>query len=63
MSSMLYCCCVVVLWTPRLTEGISPHVSLNTYPGVAAVLAVTRDCPRANQAFIVEISYVDPHIV
>ena len=54
---------VVVLWIPRLTGGISPSVSINTYPGVAAVLAVLRDCPRANQAFIVEISYVAPHIV
>ena len=33
------------------------------HQGVAAVLAVTRDCPRVNQAFIVEISYVAPHIV
>ena len=51
---------VVVLWIYKLPGGITPYVSLNTYPGVAAVLAVTRDYPRANQAFIVEISYVVP---
>ena len=37
---MLFVVVVVVLWIPRLTGGISPYVSLNTYPVLATVLAV-----------------------